>query len=532
MLRQIKLLVGLQQCNVFGINEMRHTKDTNKRCRMAGLCIVWAALFVMLAFYIGAMSVGFVKLKLTSVIPVYLYTICGIVILFFAALKAGSVMFDGRSYEMQISLPVSKMAIIISRFLHMYIENLMLSLCVMLPGMVVYVINVHPVWQFYGYAISGIILLPLFPLTLATAFGAFVAAVSAKMRHKSLVSAGLSLLLIFVMLVASSVINSKTEFLTQDAIKNIASVATQRMGQMYPPARWFWECSVNQNAVGFLKLAVLSIGSFVVLFAVLCKFFVQICLALHASTAKNNYKMQSLTTGSALKALWKRELKRYFSSSIYVSNTVMSYFLMAAFAIILWVVGFDKITQQLPFPKEILRRFLPFVLSFPAVIMPVTACAISMEGKQWWLLQTLPVTSKTIFTSKILTNLTVATPFYVVTVVFALLSVKMNLCEALGMGLVPAAYIIFSAVSGLMINIRFPCLEWENDVQVVKQSASPLFSMLTGFVSVLVPCVLLAVLPEMLRMCVLPVTVVVLLVLSAILFARSIKIKLAGIAQN
>lgn len=40
MLRQIRLLVGLQQCNVFGINEMLHTKDEKKKQRMLGIVLL------------------------------------------------------------------------------------------------------------------------------------------------------------------------------------------------------------------------------------------------------------------------------------------------------------------------------------------------------------------------------------------------------------------------------------------------------------------------------------------------------------
>lgn len=40
MLRQIRLLVGLQQCSVFGINEMLHTKDEKKKQRMLGIVLL------------------------------------------------------------------------------------------------------------------------------------------------------------------------------------------------------------------------------------------------------------------------------------------------------------------------------------------------------------------------------------------------------------------------------------------------------------------------------------------------------------
>lgn len=532
MLRQIRLLVRLQQCNVFGINEVRYTRDEKKKQRLIGLGIVWLALIAMLAFYIGAMSVAFAKLGLAEIIPVYLYTLAGVVILFFSIIKAGSLMFDRRTYEMQISLPVSRTAIVASRFFAMYISNLVLGLLVMLPGLGVYAVYCHPAPFFYGYATAGILLLPMFPVTIATAVGALVTAISSRMRHKSLASAVLTLIFVILFLAGSSILGGEADQLTEEMIKNLAAVATEKMGQLYPPALWFGASVIEGSLAGFGKLAGISIGSFVVLMAVLQKFFVQICSALNANSAKNNYRMKSLTSNSVLKALWKRELKRYFASSIYVTNTMMGYLLMAVFAVALWVVGLDKIEAQLPIPEEMIMTFLPFLLSFPAVIMPVTSSSISMEGKQWWILQTLPVTNKVVYAGKILTNFLIATPFYVVTVVFALLAAKPNVWGIIGICLLPAAYIVFSATAGLTINIRMPILEWENDMQVVKQSAAALLSMLAGFVSILVPCILLGILPGTLRGFVMPVTVIVLAIISIVLYVRDCRTELIEIGQK
>ena len=50
-----------------------------------------------------------------------------------------------------------------------------------------------------------------------------------------------------------------------------------------------------------------------------------------------------------------------------------------------------------------------------------------MEGKTFWQIQTLPVKSGKVYLSKIMANLTVAAPFYVISVVFACLTVEPDL---------------------------------------------------------------------------------------------------------
>lgn len=63
-----------------------------------------------------------------------------------------------------------------------------------------------------------------------------------------------------------------------------------------------------------------------------------------------------------------------------------------------------------------------------------------MEGKNWWLMQTLPIENKVIFNSKILTHLSVVLPFYVVSVILSILALKPEPLGILWLILIPAAY--------------------------------------------------------------------------------------------
>ena len=186
MIKQIQYLSRIQLCNLLGLNEIRHTKDKSKRARYLALALAWVVLGGMLCAYVVMLSFGLAEMGMGEIIPVYLSAVCSLVILIFTFLKAGSVIFSMHSYEILVSLPVSQAAIVISRFLTMYVSNLLLCLLIMIPGMAVYALKLHPSLGFYLYGIPGMILLPLLPLTLATAAGAGITAVISRMKHKSL----------------------------------------------------------------------------------------------------------------------------------------------------------------------------------------------------------------------------------------------------------------------------------------------------------------------------------------------------------
>ncbi|MGN1412958.1 MAG: hypothetical protein ACI4WY_01810 [Anaerovoracaceae bacterium] len=490
MLKQIRSLSRIQLCNLLGLNEIRHTKDKSRRARYLGLALAWLVVGGMMCAYIVMLSLGLTEMGMGEIVPVYLSAICSLAILIFTFFKAGSVIFPVHSYEILVSLPVSQTAIVISRFLTMYVSNLLLCLLIMIPGMAVYALKLHPSLGFYLYGILGMILLPLLPLTLATAAGAGITAVTSRMKHKSLAASGLMILLMICVLAVSMRWSGEQGEITKEILINFADVMKEKVGQIYPPSIWFGEGVTSGNTGAFLLFAGVSAGAFLVLVLVLQHWFLPICTALHAVVRKNDYQMGRLRAGSVTAALWKKEIKRYLASTIYLSNTVVGYLLMVLASAALLLAGPEKLEAMLAFPG-LVSGMLPLLLAMTASIMPVTACAVSMEGKQWWILQSLPVRGKEIWDGKILLNLTVALPCWAAAVILSFLALHPSPAEGFWIAIIPLVYILFTSVLGIAVNLAMPIFDWESDVRVVKQSASTMVTMLIGMVSAVAPALIL-----------------------------------------
>ena len=113
MLNQIKHLTKVKLCNILNVNVLKFSKDKQKRRTMLGLTAVWFVLAVMLVFYVGALSYGYIQIGLDTVLPMYLITVSSMLIFFFSMFKAGSVIFQKIFYEILCSLPVSQTAIVL-----------------------------------------------------------------------------------------------------------------------------------------------------------------------------------------------------------------------------------------------------------------------------------------------------------------------------------------------------------------------------------------------------------------------------------
>ncbi|NCB31259.1 MAG: hypothetical protein EOM66_07595 [Clostridia bacterium] len=486
MLRQIRLLTSIQLCNLCGWNEFRYTKSPKKKWRWIGMAALSIVVGLMLLLYMGLFSWALINMGMSEVIPMYFYTLTCLVVLFFTIFKAGSVLFQMKSYEMMVALPVSKASIVISRFLSMYVVDLLMGFLFMLPGTILYGVFARPNVSFYLLSLLGTLFLPLLPMTVATALGAAITAVSARMKRKSLISAALTMLLVALLIVWSFMLPKQLENVSKEMVFNFSAMLNRQLASLYPPAVWYCNSVVSGNPIKLLLLIALSLALFAAVIWVVQRYFVSICSALNATRAKNNYRLGKLRSQAPVKALFLREMKRYFASSIYVTNTLMGYVLMPLAGIALLAVGAQKLEALLNLGGVVSKAY-PLFLGAIAAIMSTTCCSISMEGKQWWIAQTIPVRAQDIFHSKILVNLVLAFPGYVISVVCGYIAFKPTGLNALWMALIPAVYIVFKAVSGLTINLLTHIFDWENETRVVKQSASTMLDVLVGFASFLPP---------------------------------------------
>lgn len=469
MIRQISILTKAQLYNFLNINVFRHTKDKKKKRNTMAMGFLWLLVIGIVFLYVGMFSLGYIILGMGDVVPMYLVMISALIIFIFGMLKAGSIIFQKNSYEVLCSLPVSQTAIVISRFLNMYVGNLLLSLAVMVPGMAVYALMEKPGTAFYIFGIVGTLFIPLLPMTVATLFGALITAVSSRMKHKSLVASILSIIFVVGVMMLTSAMGEIEGDFTEAMIQNMAQIITSVISQVYPPAVWIGTAMTEGNILNGVLYVGVSLAVFAVMVLLVANNFHRICQNLYSTSAKHNYQMQKLKAASALGALYRKDFKQYFSSSVYMTNTIIGPVMMVVLAVGIAVVGVEKIEAS--FPVDI-NSLLPFLLAAVVCLMPTTCTAISLEGKEWWIIQSLPMKAKTVFDSKILLNLTLVAPFYFIAEVIMILTLDLSLPELVWMILLPIIFIVFACVFGITINIRFPMMKWENEAAVVKQSAS------------------------------------------------------------
>lgn len=169
--------------------------------------------------------------------------------------------------------------------------------------------------------------------------------------------------------------------------------------------------------------------------------------------------------------------------------------MMVLLAVGVAVAGTENMDLMLGVPGAV-DRALPVLLGAIPVMMPLTASSLSMEGKNWWMMQTLPVSRRDLIWSKVNLQLIVALPFYLVSEAVLIVALRPGLAEAVCLLAMPAVYILFGARAGIAVNEKFPVFDWESEVRVVKQGASVFLMMVIGLATAAVPIIALFALEE------------------------------------
>ena len=526
IMSEVKTLTRLELRNLFGINKFRHMKDQKAKKRFLLLASVWIILLLMIWGYIGGLSYGLIFLGLKDIVVPYLVLIASILILVFGFFKAGATIFSKKSYEILSSLPLHTSSVVISRFLGMYVTDLIFTYVILLPGIGVYSFLVKPDIVFYLTLVMGSLFIPMLPLVLATIIGTIINAISSRMKNASMAQTILSVIFVLAVLSFSFTMGNATEDMTPEMLMTLACKIGEIIAMIYPPAIWLQQAVIQGNLFSLTLFIGVALIVFATTILVVSVYFHKICAGLFASSASHNYRMEALKQNSLITSLYKREVKRYFASSIYVTNTIIGPIMAMVLSIGLAVAGVETLSAQLPPLPFAIESLVPFALAATFTLMTTTCVSISMEGKEVWIMKTLPVPAKSLWDSKILLNLSLIAPFYLISEIVLIFALKPSFFDAIRLILIPGSNILFALVIGITINLKIHSFDWENEAYVVKQSASAGLGGFAGVLSALVCGIVYIALPTRLHDMGAAAIIVILSALTWFFYRQNSKVKL------
>ncbi len=477
-------LLKIRLITQLGLNTFKYEKDKKKKQNKILLTASIALVGVMLMLYCGASAYGLVKLGISEIIPVYALVISSVLTLFFTIFKANGEIFAFKDYDLLMSLPIRVSTIITSRFLYLYLLNTIFSIIIMLPMGVVYGIHENPSVSFYFMWFISMFIASLIPTTIAAIFGAMITAIASKFKNTNKITTILSFIVMitfgFFMLK-----NGNAQYSLND-MNGIGAIVSEQLTKVYPLANMFQKAIVHADLVAFILFVGISVIWYYLFVKILSLKYKQINTEITTYHMLSNYEINSMRKESVLVALYKKELKRFFSSTVYVINSGMG--VVMALAIV--VVGPSQLIAY-PGIEPLLQKVAPFAIA-AAISMTCTTCvSLSLEGKNVWIIKSLPITPKMIYDSKILMNLSLSIPASLISAVLLIIGLKLDVWSSLFIVITPITYSFFSAVWGIFINNRFGYYDWVSETQIVKQSVGSFVGMFGGLIMAVIPALLI-----------------------------------------
>jgi ABC-2 type transport system permease protein len=498
MLKHVLLLTKLEVRFLLGYGANRKAIDAKGKKATNRRTLTTILLGFLLVIYSLTFSFMLAGTTAQSALPTLTIVSVSGVIFIFSFGSVGNELFNMKSYEKLIVLPLKTSEIIVSRLLATYLVNELYALCGFLPAIIVYAAYTPTlnILSFIPLVILIVAFLPLFPLVLASIVGVLFLGLTSKLRYKNLINSLLSLIFIVAILAFSFLYNSN--LMSDEEFMNSVLQSSININQYYFMSNWANEALSNSNWLSFLYFFLVSTGSFALYAFCTEKFFVPISSHLEGSYSSRKFKFKkALKQTSALKAFLKKDLKQYFSTTSYLTNTIVGYIMWLIFTIAM-IASYPSIIagKNGALMGGVLLTAFPFVGSFFTSLSSTTFVGLSLEGSSWWISESLPVHQKTIYNSKILTSLIVASPFYLVNVILPMCFFPFQVADYIFMTFYPLISIVFCAVFGLGINIRHASFSWSNETVVVKQSANTLISCLLSFTLSVIPVLLAVLIPS------------------------------------
>lgn len=471
MLKEILKLTRLENLNLYGVNRLRYTKDKKEKRRIYALAGVWIFAICVFLGYSGGYAYGLHLLGLTHAVPALFTSIISLVLLFFGMFSSASNLFRKNGYDFLSALPIHPFSIVVSRLIRMYIEDLLLCFMVTLPAIGVYVYFASPAFLFYPMWLVALLFMPLIPMCLSVILGAGISLVSTVFKKTALIQALITVAFVVMILYGSSYLSKMGEEISLEAIKSITELVLASLEKTYLPAAWIGGITIGKYA-GLLPLIGLSVVITAITAFITARIFP---FVLSHSTQKSERKAfeaeKNVKTTTLMTALVAREFKRYFASGIYLMNTIISPILSVGAAVMFSVSGIESVFTMLPFDVNF-PFFSAFLIGIICSLMPPSAVSLSMEGKTWWLLKTLPIKHTHLLGAKILMSVLLHAPFLLAASVLTAVSFAPDAFYWIVMFITPFILDAFACTWALFINLKFPRFDWENEVYVVKQSAA------------------------------------------------------------
>ncbi len=466
--------LALLQSFSFGGKKKKKISGIGALVFMGALCIymsgAYSAMFALVLKPAGMLHLMPMLMAVMTVIMSMMLTVF-----------AGSgIVFGGKDSDFVLALPISAFQVMLSKIMALYLDNLFITLFMMLPCGVIYVSMGAPGGiLFLLRLLVACLFLALLPTLLGVVIGYVIAWFSSKVVKKSAITTVLYVLFFVGVMALSLQLNG----MLNNLVANANAVEASLRSWLLPFGLFGQACA--GDLLSLLLLVVITKGPFLLVVWLFSHRYKAILSGMSSRALAKNYKLSAVEYATPFKALYKKEFARYIGSPMYLLNTGFGMIMLIGASVFALVKKADLDFFLLQAGVELpLFELLVAGIAFMIGTVCTTSVSLSLEGKNLWILKGAPVPAKTVFDAKLALNLSLTIPTILICSTLLGVAFGLSVVQVVCAILACCAFSGFVSAFGLTVNLRWPKLDADNDTIVVKQSLSSMIGIFGGMLVV------------------------------------------------
>lgn len=384
-----------------------------------------------------------------------------------------SQLYDAKDNELMLSMPIPPGMILLSRMIPLLALNGLFVGAVMLPAIAVYAI-------FVEFSLVGL-LLQLLALVGIVLLAQAISCLLGWVLHLALSKMNKS-----VASMAFMVIFLGIYFYLYSQAEDILTAMAQNGQQIADTLHsWAWPLyAAGRGCMGDrLKLAVflaIAVVAFGLVWMVLSATFLRTATA-RRSGRRKKLSLKASASRSPTAAIVSKELSKFFGTPVYLTNMGVGILMLIGLTVA-GIIFQDKVSILLMLlGLEESSRYLVViaVLGYIGATMCISTPSVSLEGKNIWILKSLPVSGEKILMAKLASHCLLTMPVSVICsgvlcLVYGCSAVSTLLCL-----LIAGLLCLTNGLLGLICGLKWARLDYISEAYPCKQSVSVLVAMLT-----------------------------------------------------
>ena len=460
--------------------------------RASALLVVAASVFLVAiaAAYMVMLGATLIGFGMGNALPAFAVALSAVAGVAFTFLKANGALFGITDFDLVMSLPIPRRAVVAARVAALYASTTIIGAVLAIPLWTMYLVLIQPsAWAAFC-AVAGTLLAPAIPTSIAIFLAFGVNAVASRFRHANLVYIAVSLAAFTALIAAtfgfSFTAGSGGSDVAAQQIEGGLSAMSSLLSLGWPPAGWLG----NSATSGSVPLCLAFLGSSIAVPVLALEIMQRKYLAINAaltsrtrnrSLSASELRKRSSKQTSPFKAIVLKEYRTLLGIPSYAFNCLFGYLFMLVIAGAASIFGLDGIlgsgaidgveisAEDYAAISGLIANILPWVFVFCSIMCPSAACSISIEGKGSWVMGTAPLPLRTILGAKLASNAAPVAATIAISALILLADGQIDAIVALEVLLTGFGAFFLMVNIGLSSDARKPNLSWTTPNDVVKR---------------------------------------------------------------